>query len=69
MGSTTTATALLDKASKDCCVLISTPDIQYVQPKINFIISQLKHMLWVLKRTVSVRRFFREPKTNVSTDS
>ena len=26
--------------------------------KINFLISQLKHMLWVLKRPVSVRRFF-----------
>ena len=24
----------------------------------NFIISQPKHMLWVLKRTVSMRRFF-----------
>ena len=33
MGSTTTATALSDKASKDCCVLIFTPDNQYVQPK------------------------------------
>ena len=26
--------------------------------KINFLISQPKHMLWVLKRTVSMRRFF-----------
>ena len=25
-------------------------------------------MLWVLKRTVSLRRFFRAPKTNVKTD-
>ena len=24
----------------------------------NFLISQLKHMLWVLERTVSVRQFF-----------
>ena len=24
-----------------------------------------KHMLWVLKRTVSMRRFFRAPKTHV----
>ena len=23
-----------------------------------FVVSQLKHMLWVLKRTVSMRRFF-----------
>ena len=26
--------------------------------KIIFLISQPKHMLWVLKRTVSMRRFF-----------
>ena len=26
--------------------------------KNNFLISQPKHMLWVLKRTVSMRRFF-----------
>ena len=26
--------------------------------KFNFLISQPKHMLWVLKRTVSMRRFF-----------
>ena len=25
-------------------------------------------MLWVLKRSVSLRRFFRVPKTNVQTD-
>ena len=29
----------------------------------NFLISQSKLMLWVLKRTVSVRRFFWAPKT------
>ena len=29
------------------------------------LISQPKHMLWVLKRTVSMRRFFRAPKTYV----
>ena len=28
------------------------------QLKIIFLISQPKHMLWVLKRTVSMRRFF-----------
>lgn len=32
MGSTTTATALSDKASKLCCVLISTPDSQHPKP-------------------------------------
>ena len=26
--------------------------------KINFLISQLKHMLWVLKRTISMRLFY-----------
>ena len=26
--------------------------------KINFLISKPKHMLWVLKRTASMRRFF-----------
>ena len=26
--------------------------------KINFLISQPKHMLWEIKRTVSMRRFF-----------
>ena len=31
--------------------------------KINFLISQPKHMLWVLKRTISMRRFFWAPKT------
>ena len=30
--------------------------------------SQPKHMLWVLKRTVSLRRFFWASKTDVSTD-
>ena len=29
--------------------------------KINFLICQPKHMLWLLKRTVSMRRFFWEP--------
>ena len=33
--------------------------------KIIFLISQPKHMLWVLKRTVSMRRFFRLPTTHV----
>ena len=27
------------------------------------VISQPKHMLWILKRAVSKRRFFRSPKT------
>ena len=36
--------------------------------KNNFLISQQKHMLWVLKRTVSMRRLFWAPKTYVKTD-
>ena len=32
----------------------------------HFLISQPKHMLWVLKRTVSIRRFFWAPKTYVT---
>ena len=36
--------------------------------KINFLISQPKHVLWVLKRTVSMRLFFWAPKTYVKTD-
>ena len=33
--------------------------------KIIFAISQPKHMLWVLKRTISMRWFFWAPKTHV----
>ena len=33
--------------------------------KIIFFISHPKHMLWVLKRTVSMRRLFKAPKTHV----
>ena len=33
--------------------------------KIIFFISHAKHMLWVLKRTISMRRLFRVPKTHV----
>ena len=33
-----------------------------VYQKINFLMSQPKHMLWLLKRTVSMRRFFEHPQ-------
>ena len=36
--------------------------------KINFLITQQKDMLWVLKRTISMRWFFWAPKTSVKTD-
>ena len=38
--------------------LIYRPLVKWVYQKINFLISQPKHMLWVLKRTVSMRQFF-----------
>ena len=34
------------------------PLVKSAYKKISFLISQPKYMLWVLKRTVSVRRFF-----------
>ena len=37
---------------------LSRPLVKSVYQKNNFLISQPKHMLWVLKRTVSMRRFF-----------
>ena len=36
--------------------------------KIIFHISQPKHMLWVLKRTVSTRQFFWAPESHVKID-
>ena len=39
------------------------PLVKSAYQKYNFLISQPKHMLWVLKRTVSMRQFFRAPKT------
>ena len=41
--------------------------VKSVYQKINFLISQPKHMLWVLKTTVSMRRFFWAPKTYAKT--
>ena len=32
--------------------------VKSVYQKVNFLISQPKHMFWVLKRTVSMRQFF-----------
>ena len=44
------------------CIRISgkytRPLVKSAYQKNNFLISQPKHMLWVLKRTVSMRRFF-----------
>ena len=38
------------------------------QQKFNFLFSHPKHMLWVLKWTVSLRRFFCTPKKYIKTD-
>ena len=46
---------------------IRPPD-KSVYWKTIFFISHPKHILWVLKRTVSMRRFFWAPKTYVLTD-
>ena len=40
----------------------------YTFRSIIFLISQSKHMLWVLERIVSIRRFFWAPKTNDTID-
>ena len=37
---------------------LDRPLFKSAYQKVNFLISQPKHMLWVLKRTVSMRRFF-----------
>ena len=40
------------------CVCVPRPLVKSAYQKNNFLISQPKHMLWVLKRSVSMRRFF-----------
>ena len=44
-------------------VSYSRPLVKSAYQKNNFLISQPKHMLWVLKRTVSMRRLIWVPKT------
>ena len=50
----------IEKARADAMleVCIYRPLVKSAYKKINFLISHPKHMLWVLKRTVSMRRFF-----------
>ena len=43
--------------------VVNRPLVKSAYQKYNFLISQPKHMLLVLKRTVSMRRFFGAPKT------
>ena len=38
--------------------MLSRTLVKSVYRKTNFLISQTKHILWVLKRTVSMRLFF-----------
>ena len=40
------------------CYLSHRPLVKSAKQKNDFLISEPKHMLWVLKRTVSMRRFF-----------
>ena len=49
-------------------IIIPRPLNKSAYPKNYFLISQPKHMLWVLKRTFSMRQFFWAPKTYVQTD-
>ena len=44
-----------------------SPLVKSVYQKNNFLISQPNYMLWVIKRTVSMRRFW-APQTYVETD-
>ena len=44
------------------------PLVKSACQKNNFLISQPKHLFLVLKRTVSMRRFFLAPKTSIQTD-
>ena len=46
----------------------SRPLVKECVPNHNFLISQSKHTLWVLNRTISLRWFLRAPKTYVKTD-
>ena len=43
-------------------VVTPRPFIKSAYQKNNFLISQQKHMLWVLRRTVSMKRSFEHPK-------
>ena len=52
----------------NCLQRLSRTLVKSAYRKTNFLIFQPKHMLWVLKRTVSKRRFFLAPKTYVKTD-
>ena len=49
-----------------CCnyvvMKIIRPPAKSAEQKIIFLISEPKHMLWVLKWTVSMRRFFEHPQ-------
>ena len=58
---TTIKHAELPSMQKKNCMCLD----KKVYLKIIFLISQTKHMLWVLKRTVSMRRIFWAPKTHV----
>ena len=52
-------------SSKNNVISLSLTCDKSAHWQIIFLITQPKHMLWVLKRTVSMRRFFWAPKTHV----
>ena len=47
-----------DKADKGKLDMLIRPPDKSAKLKIIFLISQPKHMFWVLKRTISIRWFF-----------
>ena len=49
-------------------IILSKPLVKSAYPKLFFLNTQLKHMLWVLKITVSMRRLSWASKTYVKTD-
>ena len=50
------------------CKISYQQAIRVRNEKLTFLFLSQKHMLWVLKRTVSMRRFFWAPKTYVKID-
>ena len=52
-----------NEKNEDTDRTVTSPD-ESTKLKILFHVSQQKHLLWVLKRAVSLRRFFRAPKTH-----
>ena len=54
----------MKRKRSDSNAIFDLINADFVFNKTYFLIPQHKHMLWALKRTVSLRRFFWVPKTN-----